>query len=130
MRMPVSVLAILLTVLTVVPRVYAQVSHAATQSAIDSALEQHVSSVAADRADVLRLLEHPAVKDVASRAGIDLRRATSAVETADAQQLRTMAAQARQAERALAGGQSSITISTTMIIIGLLVLILLIVALS
>jgi hypothetical protein len=106
------------------------VSHAATQSAIDSALEQHVSSVAADRADVLRVLEHPAVKDVASRAGIDLRRATSAVESADAQQLGTMAAQARQAEQALAGGQSKVTISTTVIIIGLLVLILLIVALD
>jgi hypothetical protein len=72
----------------------------------------------------------PVVKDVASRAGIDLRRATSAVETAGAQQLSTMAAQARQAEQALAGGQSKITISTTVIIIGLLVLILLIVALS
>jgi hypothetical protein len=41
-----------------------------------------------------------------------------------------MAAQARQAEQGLAGGQSRVTISTTMIIIGLLVLILLIVALK
>jgi hypothetical protein len=129
MRMPVSVLAILLTVLAAVPRVHAQGSHAATQSAIDAALEQHVSSVAADRADVLRVLEHPAVKDIASRAGIDLRRATSVVETANAQQVSTMATQARQAEQALAGGQSSITISTTVIIIGLLVLILLILVL-
>jgi hypothetical protein len=128
MRMPVSVLAILLTVLTAVPRVHAQVSHAATQSAIDSALEQHVSSVAADRADVLRVLEHPAVKDVASRAGIDLRRATNAVETAGAQQLSTMATQAHQVEQALAGGQSKVVISTTVIIIALLVLILIIVA--
>lgn len=129
MRMSVFVLAILLTVLAAVPRVHAQGAHAATQSAIDAALEQHVSSVAADRADVLRVLEHPAVKDIAVRVGIDLRRATSAVESADAQQLGAMAAQARQAERALAGGQSSITISTTVIIIGLLVLILLILVL-
>ena len=78
MRTPVSILAILLTVLTAVPRVHAQESHAATQSAIDSALQQHVSNVAADRADVLRVLEHAAVKEVASQAGIDLRRATSA----------------------------------------------------
>ena len=128
MRMPVSVLAVLLTVLTAVPRVHAQVSHAATQSAIDSAVEQHVSSVAADRADVLRVLEHPAVKDVASRAGIDLRHATTAVETAGAQQLSTMATQAHQVEQALAGGQSKVVISTTVIIIALLVLILIIVA--
>lgn len=130
MRMSVSVLAILLTVLTAVPRVHAQESHAATQSAIDSALGQHVSSVAADRADVLRVLEHPAVKEVASRAGIDLRRAADAVATVDGQQLGTLASQARQAEEALAGGQSRVVISTTVIIIALLVLILLIVALD
>jgi hypothetical protein len=130
MRMPVSVVAILLTVLTAVPRVHAQGSHAATQSAIDAALEQHVGSVAADRADVLRVLEHPAVKEVASRAGIDLRQATSAVSTVDGQQLGSLAAQARQVEQALAGGQSRVVISTTVIIIALLVLILLIVALD
>jgi hypothetical protein len=130
MRMPVSLVAILLTVLTAVPRVHAQGSHAATQSAIDAALEQHVGSVATDRADVLRVLEHPAVKEVASRAGIDLRRAASAVNTVDGQDLGALAAQARQAEQALAGGQSKVTISTTVIIIALLVLILLIVALD
>ena len=130
MRTPVSVLAILLTVLTAVPRAHAQASHTATQSAIDSALEQHVSSVAADRADVLRVLEHPAVKEVAARAGIDLRRAASAVTTVDGHQLEAMASQARQVEQALAGGQSRVVISTTVIIIALLVIILLIVALD
>ena len=130
MRTPVSVLAILLTVVTAVPRVHAQTSHTAMQSAIDSALEQHVSSVAADRADVLRVLEHPAVKDVASRAGIDLRRASSAVATVDGHQLEAMASQARQVEQALAGGQSRVVISTTVIIIALLIIILLIVALD
>jgi hypothetical protein len=130
MRMPVAVLAILLTVLTAVPRVHAQASHAATQSAIDLALEQHVSTTAADRADVLRVLEHPAVKDVATSVGIDLRRATSAVGMVDDGQIGALAAQSRQVEQALVGGQSSVTISTTVIIIALLVLILLIVALS
>ena len=79
---------------------------------------------------MLRVLEHPAVKEVASRAGIDLRRAASAVNTVDGQDLGALAAQARQAEQALAGGQSKVTISTTVIIIALLVLILLIVALD
>lgn len=130
MRMPVAVLAILFTVLTAVPRVHAQESHAATQSALDLALDQHASSVAADRAEVLRVLQHPAVKDAASHAGIDLRRATSAVQIIDGQQIGALAAQARQVEQALAGGQSKVTISTTVIIIGLLVLILLIVALD
>jgi hypothetical protein len=129
MRMPVSVVAILLPLLAGMPRVDAQGSHAATQSAIDSVLEQHVSGIAADRADVLRVLEHPAVRDVAASAGIDLRRAANAVEKVESRQLGALAAQARQAERALAGGQS-FTISATVIIIGLLVLILLIVALD
>jgi hypothetical protein len=130
MRTPVSVLALLLTVLTAVPRVHAQESHAATQSTIDSVLEQHVSSVAADRADVLRVLEHAAVKEVAAQAGIDLRRATSAVATIDGQQIGALAVQARQVEQALAGGQSRVVISTTVIIIALLIIILLIVALD
>jgi len=130
MRMSVSILAILLTVLTAMPRVHAQDSHAATTSAIDAALQQRVQSQAADRAEVLRVLQLPAVKEVAARSGIDLRRAESAVSTLDGQQLSTVAAQARQAEQALAGGQSKVTISTTAIIIGLLVLILLIVALN
>jgi len=130
MRTPVSVLAILLTVLTAVPRVHAQSSHTATQSAIDSALEQHVSSAEADRAAVLRVLERSAVKEVAATAGIDLRRAASAVAIVDGQELGALAAQARQVEEALAGGQSRVVISTTVIIIALLVLILLIVALD
>jgi hypothetical protein len=130
MRTPVSILAILLTVLTAVPRVHAQSSHTATQSAIDSALEQHVSSAEADRAAVLRVLEHSAVKEVAATAGIDMRRAASAVATVDGQELGALAAQARQVEQALTGGQSRVVISTTVIIIALLVLILLIVALD
>ena len=79
MRMSISILAILLTVLTAVPRVHAQTSHAATQAAIDAALQQHTSSTSADRADVLRVLDHPEVNAVAGRAGIDLRRAASAM---------------------------------------------------
>lgn len=130
MRTSVAILAILLTVLTAVPRVHAQASHVATHAAIDAALQQHVSGSAADREDVLRVLEHPAVKEVAERAGIDLRSASSAMQTVDARELGAVAAQARQVEQALAGGQSRVIISTTAIIIGLLVLILLIVALD
>ena len=112
------------------PRVQAQASHTASQSAIDAALQQHVSTAAADRADLLRVLGNPEVKAVAEKAGLDLRRATTAVASLDGQELTQLAAQARQVDQALAGGQSKITISTTMIIIALLVLILLIVAID
>jgi hypothetical protein len=112
------------------PRIQAQASHAASQSAIDAALQQHVSSAAADRADVLRVLANPEVKAVADKAGLDLRKATTAIATLDGQELAQVAAHARQVDQALAGGQSKVVISTTMIIIILLVLILLIVAID
>ena len=128
MRMSGSVLAILSTVLAAVPRVHAQVPHAAPPSAIEAALQQHVANAAADRADVLRVLDRADVKAVAGRAGIDVRRAASAVATIDGQELTEIAAQARLVDQSLAGGQSKVVISTTTIIIGLLVLILIIVA--
>jgi hypothetical protein len=128
MRTFVSVVAVLLMVLIAVPRADAQTSHAASQAAIDSALQQHVASQTVDREAILRVLDHPEVKGVAERAGLDLRRATTAVATLDATQLAQVAAQAQQVEQALAGGQSRIVISTTLIIIALLVLILIIVA--
>ena len=112
------------------PRVQAQAAHSAGQSAIDAALQAHVSSAAADRDDLLRVLANPEVKAVADRAGLDLRRATTAVASLDGQELTQLAAQARQVDEALAGGQSRVVISTTVIIIALLVLILLIVALD
>jgi hypothetical protein len=128
MRMPVSILAILFTVIAAIPPAHAQSTHAAPQSAIDAALQQHVSTADADREMVRRLLERDEVKDVAGKAGLDLRRASSAVATLDGDDLATVAAQARQVEQALAGGQSRIVVSTTLIIIALLVLILIIVA--
>ena len=128
MRTSVSIVAILLMVFAAVPRVQAQSAHAAPQSALDSALQQHVAAGTADRDAVLRVLGHPEVQAAAERAGIDLRRATSAVATMNAAELAQVAAQAQQVEQALAGGQSRVVISTTLIIIALLVLILIIVA--
>jgi predicted Zn-dependent protease len=130
MRTFTSVLVILLSIVVAMPRVHAQASHTASQSAIDAALQEQVSSAAADRADVQRVLANPEVKAVADAAGIDLRRASTAVASLEGEQLSQIAAQARQVDQALAGGQSKIVISTTMIIIALLVLILLIVALD
>jgi hypothetical protein len=109
--------------------VEAQEPHVAAQSAIDQALQQHTASTAADREAVLRLLDRAEVKALAGEAGLDLHRATSAVSTLDGVELAGLAAQARQAEHALSGGQSSITVQTVWIIIGLLVIILLVVAL-
>jgi len=97
---------------------------------MDAAVQEHVASTASDREDVLRVLNLPQVKAVAGQAGLDLRKATTAVATLDGDDLKAASAQARQVERTLAGGQSKIVLSTTVIIIALLVLILLIVAID
>lgn len=130
MRMLASTLVVVFSFVAVIPPAHAQTSHAARQSALDAAVQDHVAASAADRETVLRLLERPEVQAIAGDIGLDLRRAETAVSTLDGQQLTDLAAQARQAEQALAGGQSSITISTTLIIIGLLVLILIILAVN
>jgi hypothetical protein len=128
MRTFASIVAVLVTVLALGSPVVAQSSHAAPQSAIDAALQQHTASDAADRETVLRLLDRAEVQAIAGDIGVDLRRAKDAVRTLDATELAGLASQARQAEEGLAGGQSRIVISTTLIIIALLVLILIIVA--
>ena len=130
MRTTVSALIVFLSIVIVQPRATAQAPHAASQSAIDAALQEHAASTQADREAVLRVLQHSEVARLASQIGLDLRRATSAVAMLDGQELADLATRARQVDRALAGGQKSVTISTTMIIIGLLALILLIVALK
>jgi len=135
MRSTCSVLAVVLSLLIAAPHVAAQSSpaattpHAASQQLLDAAVQQHVRIADQDRETVRLFLQRSDIRAIAGKYGIDLRRADSAVATMDAQDLANVAGQARQVEQALAGGQS-VTISTTAIIIGLLVLILLIVALN
>jgi hypothetical protein len=130
MRTSVSGLVVLLCILIAAPRAVAQQAHAAPPSAIEQALQQHIAASDADRAVVQRLLERPDVRALAADIGLDVRRAQTAVATLEGEQLSKLAAQARQAEDGLAGGQSRVTISTTLIIIALLVVILLIVAID
>jgi hypothetical protein len=117
-----------LSFVAVISPAHAQTSHAAPQSILDAAVQEHVADSTADREAVLRLLERPEVQAVAGDMGLDLRRARTAISTLEGQQLTAIAAQAQQVEQALAGGQSRVVISTTVIIIALLILILIIVA--
>jgi len=104
-------------------------AHVADQRTLDAAIQQHAASVDQDREMVRRFLQRDDVRKVAGKAGIDIARADAAVAAMSPADVARVAAQARQAETDLAGGASTVTISTTTIIIGLLVLILLIVAL-
>jgi len=91
----------------------------------DSAAKQDT-----DRATVREALERPEVQAVASKLGLDLSRATSAVETLSGADLDKAANAAQQVNEQLVGGASSVVISTTTIIIILLLVIILIVALK
>jgi acetyl-CoA carboxylase carboxyltransferase component len=102
--------------------------HVADQAALDQVVTDHVRQKTDDRETIRRVLEMQEVREIAAGAGVDLKRAETAITTLDDAEVSLIAAQARAVNDGLAGGQSKITISTTMIIIGLLVLILLIVA--
>jgi hypothetical protein len=107
----------------------AQQPSAVDRAALDRAVAAHADRADADRLAIRRVLERAQVRQIAARAGIDIKRAESAVATLDGAELHDIAQQARAVDSSLAGG-GSITLSTTTIIIGLLVLILLIVALK
>jgi acetyl-CoA carboxylase carboxyltransferase component len=120
-----SVLAILFALFIWQPLSAQQ--HVADQATLDQVAADYVRQKGDDREAIRRVLEIQEVREIAAGAGFDLKRAETAVATLDDAEVGLIAAQARAVNDSLAGG-GSITISTTVIIIGLLVLILLIVA--
>jgi hypothetical protein len=138
MRSTCAFLAVVLSILMATPRIQASSpgpgqseapAHIAGQPVLDAAVQDHARATDRDRETVRLFLQRSDVRAMAGKYGIDIRRAESAVAAMDASEVANIAAQARAANETLAGGQGSVTISTTAIIIGLLVLILLIVAL-
>ena len=127
MRTLASIALTVFALLAAVPQVEAQSSHVAPAAVLDAAIQAHVASSEADRETASRFIARP---DVQKSPGGGHRHAPRRVGRDDARPVPVvrLAAQARQAEEALAGGQSRVTISTTLIIIALLVLILIIVA--
>jgi hypothetical protein len=108
--------------------VAAQERHVVDETTLDQVVADHVRQTADEREAVRRVLANDEVRKLAEGVGLDLTRAETAIATLDETELGPVAAQAQAVNDALAGGQSSVTISTTVIIIGLLILILLIVA--
>ena len=125
-RIRTSVLAVLFASAMWLP-VSAQ-EHVVDQATLDQVVADRVRQKADDREAIRRVLELEQVRKVAAGAGLDLRRAETAVAALDDSELALLAAKARTVNETLAGGQSTIEISTTVIIVFLLVLILLIVA--
>jgi hypothetical protein len=81
-----------------------------------------------NRATVREALQRPEVQAVASKLGLDLSKATAAVDTMAGADLDKAANAAQQVNDQLVGGASTVVISTTTIIIILLLVIILIIA--
>ena len=81
----------------------------------------------AKRAQIVRVLEHPVTREVASGYHLNLDAALNAVPVLDGAELQSLSQRAAVAEAALAGGDK-VVVSTTLIIIALLVIILILVA--
>jgi len=138
MRSMCAFVAVVLSILIAAPQIQASSpgrdqsaapTHIAGQAVLDAAVQEHARATDRDRETVRLFLQRSDVRAIAGKYGVDIRRAESAVAAMDASEVANIASQARAANDTLAGGQGSVTISTTAIIIGLLVLILLIVAL-
>ncbi|MFQ5889702.1 MAG: hypothetical protein ACE5JR_06580 [Gemmatimonadota bacterium] len=129
MQLPVASAAIGLLAVGALPSLLpAQQAHVLEESELQSAVAQKASESEADREAIRQTLGRTEVSAVAERYGIDLARAEDAVGTLEGQELRRVASEASRVEAVLAGGEKKVVISTTAIIIGLLVLILILVA--
>ena len=120
MRSTCAFVAVVLSILMAAPRIQASSpgagqsappTHIAGQSVLDAAVQEHARATDRDRETVRLFLERTDVRAIAGKYGIDIRRADSAVAAMDASDVANMAAQARAADEALAGGQGSVTIS-------------------
>jgi hypothetical protein len=107
---------------------FAEQQHAVAPSQLASTIADHVAQQDANRVAVHEALARPEVQAVASSLGVDLTRATAAVDTMGGADLQRAANAARQVNQQLVGGASTVVISTTTIIIVLLLVIILILA--
>ena len=108
---------------------FAGQQHLVNPSQLAATVADDAAKQDTNRATVRQALERPEVQAVASKLGLDLSKATAAVETLSGADLDKAANAAQQVNEQLVGGASTVVISTTTIIIVLLLLIILIVAL-
>ena len=109
---------------------FADQQHLIAPSQLATTVADGAAKQDTDRATIRQALERPEVQAVASKLGLDLDRATAAVDTLSGSDLEKSANAAQQVNDQLVGGASTVVISTTTIIIILLLVIILIVALK
>jgi len=128
MRSITKILAAGLAALTCLQAVPARAEQGVVGTAdLDQALRARVASESASRDTIKQLLARDEVREVAGRAGLDLKRANAAVDTLQGSELQQMAARAAAADVALAGGRNgTITISFVALLLIIIIVILLV----
>jgi hypothetical protein len=109
---------------------FAGQQHLVNPSQLAATVAGAVAKQDTDRAAVREALARPEVQAVASKLGLDLTRATAAVDALSGADLSNAANAAQQVNDQLVGGASTVVISTTTIIIILLLVVILVVALK
>jgi hypothetical protein len=107
---------------------FAEPQHVVPPAQLAAAVADAAAKQDNDRASIREALARPEVQDVASKLGLDLTRATGAVDALSGADLDKAANAAQQVNDQLVGGASTVVISTTTIIIILLLVIILIIA--
>ncbi len=102
----------------------AQQRHVVSPAQMRQALAEQARAEQLDRAAVIGLLKQPQVREVANRLGLSVADAETAVAALSGEELGSLAATARQADRELSGG-STIVISTTTLLLVIIIIILL-----
>jgi hypothetical protein len=102
--------------------------HVVSPGQLAATVADGVAKQDANRSTVHEALARPEVQAVASKLGLDLTRATAAVDTMSGPTLEQAANAAQQVNEELVGGASTVVISTTTILIILLLVIILIIA--
>jgi len=122
--LPIAVTALLFLALPTAGRAQ---QHAASAETLDAIATSHAASIDAERAELEAFLARPEVRDIAESSGIDILTAQAAVATLSTSDIGRLSGPLAQADAALAGGDT-VVISTTALIIGLLILIVILVA--
>jgi hypothetical protein len=99
-----------------------------TGAELYEAMSARTAGDPASRESIQKLLDRSDVRRVAARAGIDLGQVRSAVSVLSGQDLQVVANQAQRVNDALVGGSGTVVVTSTALIIGLLVLIIVLVA--
>ena len=107
--------------------VAAQESGVITREGLDEMVEERARSIAGARAALERFLDRADVREAADGAGLDMERVRSAAGALSDSEVEELRPHLDRAEDALAGGDTFV-VSSTAIIIGLLIIILIIVA--